>query len=385
MVKAPVFGSRIRDDWDDWRRTSERAGLRYRVHRDVKDRRVKREREYMIDLDRAHNRGERDSLGNVINVSAAFGDWAGDVSGTLRGRKSLTDYADRGFMDRLRSVSTLVYGAAGDAAIMGECMRRDGAADLVAAAFLALELIDAHGDIDTLRSVAGELVSAWGRVLDGRVVDLADDVPPVESESDTFPLVDDGYWECVLSATDAEDVSAIEDWEIASWEIAESVAEPLTAGRSTSAQNAPTGSLPAPSISAPIAWPITWTATRKIARNVSGFAHSRPGNSQDSTDSAAPILPPILPPVTYYVLPNRRPPLRRPAGTMGDCGPINRGGSSIRGHIRNARAYAAVGVTGSVPAPRRPLWGRVRDLWRAHWAETCARQERIERRLRGET
>ena len=127
---------------------SERAGLRYRVHGDVRKAQVKREREHLVDLDRSHNRGEIDSRGVRIDVSLAFADWAGTVSAALRGRKPIHEYADRGFTDRLRSVAGMVYGSAGDAAIMGECLRRDGAADLVAAAFLALELLDDHAGGD---------------------------------------------------------------------------------------------------------------------------------------------------------------------------------------------------------------------------------------------
>ena len=359
---------------------SERAGLRYRVHADVRQAQVKREREHVADLDRSHNRGEIDSRGVRIDVSPAFADWAGDVSAALRGRKAIWEYADRGFTDRLRRVGELVHGSAGNAEIMGECLRRDGAADLVAAAFLALELLDDHaGEIDALRDCARNLSRAWDRVLDGRIVDLVDvPDPEIASLPDHVDLLgSDAYWDCVLTSADAEDAPGTDqEWELESWEIADIAAETLTAGHSTSAQSAPTGRLPELSTSAPVVWPLTWTATRKIAGNVSAFAHLQPASNRDSTDSADPILPRQLPPVTYYAGPSL-PPYRRPAETLADrSGRINRGGSSISGYVRNARAYAAVGVQDD-PAPRRSFAARLR----AWWLETCERQQRIERRL----
>ena len=233
------------------------------------------------------------------------------------------------------------------------------------------------GEIDALRDCARNLSRAWDRVLDGRIVDLVD-VPDPETAQlpDHLEIAgSDAYWECVLESADAEDAPD-QDWELESWEIADTAAAPSTVDRSTSVQSAPTGSVPERSTSAPVVWPIIWASTRTIARNGNAVAHLQPASNRDSTDSADPILLRQLPPVTYYAGPSL-PPYRRPAEMLADrSGRINRGGSSISGYIRNARAYAAVGVLDD-PAPRRSFAARLR----AWWLETCERQQRIERRL----
>ena len=233
MTRAPAFGSRLRDDWDANRAASERAGLRHVVHADTRRANRDRERDYANDLERAHSRGELDSRGERVDVPPAFGDWAFAVSSGLRGRKAIHDYADRAMRERLRGVAETVYGSAGDPAIIGECMKRAGASDLIAAAFLALEILDG-GSSDAIRDCARSLYRAWDRVLDGRLVDLVDvgeaaaavAVPvPVDAEPPTE------YWDGVLASADSEyESETVTDWEPESWEIANIAGSPLTGG-----------------------------------------------------------------------------------------------------------------------------------------------------------
>ena len=221
MANAPAFGSRKRAEWDQDRLDSERAGLRHRVHREHRAAVLERERESLTDTERAYVRGELDRADRHLVIASEFGDWAESLGGLLRGRKPLSEYADRSLPERLRSVADHVLSGAESGEISREAYRRDGATDLFASAFLARELIDSGSPADTLRELAREIAESWGRVLDGRVAELEPGpIDVIPSEPTGMGIVDwDGLIVRLEAAADDGSAESETDGELASWEL----------------------------------------------------------------------------------------------------------------------------------------------------------------------